>query len=271
MKKINTWRQQLQEIGRLHIEQDESVSGPSQKEQLQELAKEVGASTRGIGYHPDGKPYGYPASIAELTDNINQAIQTATIVKNSADTRRSVVITIVAVAFSFVAVVASIYFSQRNVSIAEKANRLSSIALENSYIPWLQVTSVGAVLLDSNRFKITHSCRNYTNAPALDLCIKYNIISDGVPKASESPTYVSNPLMPNYEGEFNCIFTSPNQAGDLMAKIKSGGASVRFDINFKDIFGHNIVVHQETKHIDGKYRITSYEVDGIDDLFKEIE
>ena len=276
MKKINTWRQQLQEILRMDKKQDELVP-KGQKKRLKKLAQEVGASTRGIGYHSDGRPYGYPASIAELIDNINQALQTTTSIKNSEytrqsvyATRRSVYITIVAVAVSIAALVASIYFSAKNVSVAQEANRLNSTSLKNSYIPWLQVTSVKASLLDSNRVEIVHGCQNYTNAPALDLYIKYTI-SDSVSMVGESPTYISNPLMPNYEGNFNCIFTSLNQANRLIEKLNSGESSVRFDIYFKDVFGHSIVVHQETKRIDGKFRITSYKVDGIDNLFEEIE
>ena len=39
----------------------------------------------------------------------------------------------------------------------------------------------------------------------------------------------------------------------------------------KDFFGNNIVVHQETKCIDVKFCITKFEVDGINNLFEEIE
>jgi len=109
-KKINTWRQQLQEIVRMNKKQGELVP-ENQSKRLQELAQEMGASTRSVGYHPDGRPFGYDASIAELIDNINQAIQTATSIKNSEYTRRSVYITMAAVAVSIAALAASIYFS----------------------------------------------------------------------------------------------------------------------------------------------------------------
>jgi hypothetical protein len=135
MKKVNTWRQQLQEIVQMDKKQDE-LGPKDQKKRLQELAQEVGASTRGIG-HSDSRPYGYDASIAELIDNINQTIQTATSIKNCEYTRRSVYITIVAVVVSIVALLASIYFSAKNVLVAQEANRLSSTSLKNSYIPWL--------------------------------------------------------------------------------------------------------------------------------------
>jgi len=102
----------------------------NQSKRLQELAQEMGASTRAIGCHPDGTPFGYDASIAGLIDNINQAIQTATSIKNSEYTRRSVYITIVAVAVSMLALVASIYFSAQNVSVAQEANKFTRDSLE---------------------------------------------------------------------------------------------------------------------------------------------
>ncbi len=262
MKKINTWRQRLQEIIQMEKEQDELVP-KGQKKRLQELAQEVGASTRGIGYHKDGNPYGYPAIIAELIDNINQALQTATFIVNCKYARRACYITLAAV-------IVTILASTISISVAKKANKITFASLQNSYTPWLQVTSVKASLLDPNRVEIVHGCQNYTNAPALDLYIEYTI-SDGVSIVGESPTYISNTLMPNYEGNFNCIFTGLNQANRLIEKLNSGESSVRFDIYFKDVFGHNIVVHQETKRIDGKFRMTSYKVDGINFLFEEIE
>lgn len=129
MKKINTWRQQLKEIMLMEKKQGELVP-ENQSKRLQELAQEMGASTRAIGYHPDGIPFGYDASIAGLIDNINQAIQTATSIKNSEYTRRSVYITIVAVAVSMLALVASIYFSAQNVSVAQEANKFTRDSLE---------------------------------------------------------------------------------------------------------------------------------------------
>jgi len=264
MKKINTWRQQLQEILRMDKKQGELVP-ENQSKRLQELAQEMGASTRGIGYHSDGRPFGYDASIAELIDNINQAIQTATFIVSCKYARRACYITLAAV-------IVTILASTSGILVATRANKITLASLQNSYTPWLQVTFVEALPLDINHVEIVHGCQNYTNAPALDLYIKYTILN-GVSMVSESSTYVSNPLMPNYEGRFNCIFTTLNQdqTRRLLEKLDSGEYSIRFDIYFKDVFGHNIVVHQETKRIDGKFRITSYKVDGINYLFEEIE
>jgi len=264
MKKIDTWRQRLQEILWMEKKQGELVP-KNQSKRLQELAQEMGASTRGVGYHSNGGPFGYDASIAELIDNINQTLQTATFIVNCKYARRACYTTLAAV---IVAILASII----SISAARKANKITLASLQNSYTPWLQVTSVKVLPLDINHVEIVHGCQNYTNAPALDIYIKYTILN-GVSMVSESPTYVSNPLMPNYEGRFNCIFTTLNQdqTGRLLEKLDSGECSIRFDIYFKDVFDHNIVVHQETKRIDGKFRITKYEVDGIDNLFEEIE
>ena len=202
MKQINTWKEELQGIVQMSKEEEELVP-KGQKEKLQKLAQKVGASTRGIGYHPDGNPFGYDASIAELIDNIHKALQTLTFIKNCEYARRAVYI-------AMVAVIASVLFSIISTSVAMKANRISSASLKNTYIPWLQITSLKASMLDPNRVEIVHGCKNYTNAPALDLKIKYSVSNASI--VGESPKYVSNPLMPNYEGNFNCIFTGPNQA-----------------------------------------------------------
>ena len=134
--KIEDWRQQLQEILRMDKEQGELVP-KNQKKRLRKLAQEVGASTRSVGCDSYGKPFGYDASIAELIDNINLAIQTATSIKNSEytrqsvyATRRSVYITIAAVAVSIAALAVSVYFSKKNVPVAQESNNITRGSLE---------------------------------------------------------------------------------------------------------------------------------------------
>lgn len=129
MKEINTWRQELQEIAQMNKGQDDLVP-KSQKERLRKLAQEAGASTRSIGCHEDGKPFGYDASISELINNINQAIQTATSIVNGRYTRRSVYVAVGAVIVAVFTSLASCYFSNKAISTAQQANEMTHDSLE---------------------------------------------------------------------------------------------------------------------------------------------
>jgi len=259
MKKINNWRQQLQEIMQMDENQDELVP-KGQKKRLQDLAQEVGASTRGIGYHPDGKPFGYDASIAELIDNINQAIQTATSIKNSEYTRRSVYIIIVAVAVSIVALVASIYFSVKNVSVAQEANKITRDALQSRYVPWVSVTKVETSVGDANNFLIAIEYKNFSDAPALNLAIKYNILGEKM--NSQINLYESDALMPNQESKTGSHgMAKDGRARQIVDKLKKGESAVEFIISYEDIFGRRIKVRQVRRWSYGGFRNTAYEVE----------
>jgi hypothetical protein len=269
-KQIDAWQEQLQQINQMIREENELIP-KGQKGRLQKLAREVGASTRGISYDQNGNPYGRDASVSELNDNIHQTLQTLISIRNSEYTRRSVYFAMIAVIVSFIAVIASIYFSITSTSTAQEANRLSAISLQNLYIPWLQITSIKTFWSEPNGIEIVHKCRNFTNAPALNLNIKYSISDVSV--IGESPTYGSNLLMPNNEENFNCIFnmSNRNKAMDLLQRLNDGKSFIRFEVNFKDLFGRNYVVYQEYRWIDGTFRMTKYEVGGIGGFIKGVE
>ena len=79
--------------------------------------------------------------------------------------------------------------------------------------------------------------------------------------------------MPNNEENFNCIFnmSNRNKAMDLLQRLNDGKSFIRFEVNFKDLFGRNYVVYQEYRWIDGTFRMTKYEVGGIGGFIKGVE
>lgn len=178
MKKINSWRQRLQEIMQMDKEGGELVP-QKQKRLLQELAQEMGASTRGIGFcSEDGRPFGYDASIAELVDNINRTLQTATSIKNSEYTRRSICITLMAVVVAIIA----LYFSARTNKRAEKL-----FVGQNK--PLVDVTPVGIFQNEGGTHcTIEFSVVNYSGFTAYDIGIdvKYGKGNDWILKWNEA-------------------------------------------------------------------------------------
>lgn len=252
MKKIHTWRQQLQEIMRMDKNQDELVP-KDQKKRLQELAQEVGASTRGIGYHQDGKPYGYPASIAELIDNINQALQTSTFIVNCKYARRACYITLAAV-------IVTIIVSSISISVAKKANKITFDTLQSRYVPWVNVTKVETSVGDTNNFIIAIECKNFSDAPALNLNIKYNILGEKM--KSQENLYESDALMPNQESKTGAhAMVEDGRARQIVDKLKKGESAFEFIISYEDIFGRRIKVRQVRRWSYGDFRNTAYEVE----------
>jgi len=53
--------------------------------------------------------------------------------------------------------------------------------------------------------------------------------------------------------------------------LNDGKSFIRFEVNFKDLFGRNYVVYQEYRWIDGTFRMTKYEVGGIGGFIKGVE
>lgn len=252
MKKIHTWRQQLQEIMRMVKNQDELVP-KDQKKRLQELAQEVGASTRGIGYHQDGKPYGYPASIAELIDNINQALQTATFIVNCKYALRACYITLAAVIVTIIA-------SSISISVAKKANKITSDALQSKYVPWVSVTKVELEVGDANNFMIAIEYKNFSDGPALNLDIKYSILGEKM--NPQQNLYESDALMPNQEGKAGGQgMVKDGRARQIVDKLKKGESDVEFIISYEDIFGRRIKVRQVRRWSYGGFHNTAYEVE----------
>ena len=150
---------------------------------------------------------------------------------------------------------------------AQDANKLNLTSLRSSYVPWLQITSIRPSTLDSNRVEIAYTCKNFANAPALNLDVHYTVFG----MSSSDASYTSDALMPGQEAELRCTLEKgKNQAEALLGQLKDGTASIGFEIHFTDIFSRKFVVSQERKCIDGKYRMTQYQFDGLDDLAKPI-
>jgi len=95
-KEIENYRKGLQEI----IDRPPQPDGnPAKgtKEDLQKLAKKIGASTRSWYVHPTtGEPKGYDAGISDLIDNIHQALQTLTMIDMCETAARNFWIVVVA-------------------------------------------------------------------------------------------------------------------------------------------------------------------------------
>lgn len=185
---------------------------------------------------------------------------------NQAKKQKSHRLNIVRIFFDFAVIIVMVWglyasfkankTARKAIETSQVANELARESLQNSYIPWLQITSIKPQVLDPNHLVITCVCRNFSNAPALNLDIRYNV-SD-IPPSSYSTTYDSDALMPNQTGQYRCTVTGQNRADSWLEKLNSGESSVGFDINFKDVFGRKFVVHQKRRCIDGNFRMTEY-------------
>lgn len=77
------------------------------KEDLQELAKRVGANTRAIYTCPNGEQKGYDAGISDLIDNIHTALQTTSMIDTCRTASRNFWIAVVAAIVAFCSVLAA--------------------------------------------------------------------------------------------------------------------------------------------------------------------
>jgi hypothetical protein len=95
-KEIEACRKELAEI----IDRPPQPNGnpaKSSKEDLQKLARKVGASTRAMYVNPtNARPVGYDAGISDLIDNIHQGLQTATMIDMCKTANRNFFIALVA-------------------------------------------------------------------------------------------------------------------------------------------------------------------------------
>ncbi len=83
-RQIEGYRKRLQALIEKWHPTDHPEPDDVTKGDFQQLAREVGASTRSVCIHPQtGLPVGCPASIDELISNIHQALQTASMINTS--------------------------------------------------------------------------------------------------------------------------------------------------------------------------------------------
>ena len=253
-KEIAIYRQDLRTI--LKIGDDNQ-----RLEKLEKLAKEVGAgyvhteiattTTTKLTTGNEILIHQNPISESELVLNINNALQTETLIVNCIYARRSVYAAIAAVIVSIV-----------SISSAMKANRISAASLQNSYIPWLQITDIEPSVLEPNEIEIKYVCKNFANGgPALNLDITITVFG----RSTTNKLYGSNALMPNAQSCFSA-YVDPHgmyQLKALVEKLKNGESPIAFDIYFNDIFGRKFKVHQEYKSTKEIFRMTEYKVDGI--------
>lgn len=87
------------------------------------------------------------------------------------------------------------------------ANKLAFESLRSPYIPWLKVVSMEPpAILDSNHFEINFYCKNFSNAPALNLDIKYNLLGSGETISSQTTSYDTVALLPNEKHHYRLTY-----------------------------------------------------------------
>jgi len=146
---------------------------------------------------------------------------------------------------------------------AFKANKITFDALQSRYVPWVNVTKVETSVGDPNNFIIAIECKNFSDAPALNLDIKYNILGEKM--KSQENLYESDALMPNQESKTGALAAVKNgRARQIVDKLKKGESAFEFIISYEDIFGRRIKVRQVRRWSFGNFRNTAYEVEFLD-------
>ena len=146
---------------------------------------------------------------------------------------------------------------------SQVANKITFDALQSRYVPWVSVTKVEASVGDANNFLISIEHKNFSDAPALNLDIKYNILGEKM--NSQINLYESDALMPNQEGKTGGhAMVEDGRARQIVDKLNKGESAVEFIISYEDIFGRRIKVRQVRGWSYGDFRNTAYEVEFLD-------
>ncbi len=146
---------------------------------------------------------------------------------------------------------------------AFRGNKIARESLQSMHVPWVSVTGVKPSVIDANNFEIAIECKNFSNAPALNFNVRYDIL--GREKEGQENLYKSDVLMPNAKrGKVVSATVEDGSAEQIVDKLKKGECAFEFIICYEDIFGRRIKVRQVRRWIFGSYRNTAYEVDFLD-------
>lgn len=107
-KEIEQYRKKLIEIINRPKQRDGNPARET-KEDLQELAKQIGANTRAIYTGSNGEQKGYDAGISDLIDNIHTALQTASMIDACKSAARSWIVAVLASVISVISIIVALW------------------------------------------------------------------------------------------------------------------------------------------------------------------
>jgi len=158
--------------------------------------------------------------------------------------------------------------SRKAIGAAEEANKLNRLALQNSYIPWMQAENI-QLELDSNQdsLKILYDVHNYGKTPAISSNVKLEF--DGTKDSPPNKmNYDKSIIMPEstHSGMVSLINKPVCGAKVLHDAITSSQVHLTFVIEFYDVLNSQYTIRHKVACQEDAFRTISYTIDRLTDV-----